>query len=375
MNHIDKKALTIIAGPDLVGGTPTKVLQLAQYSSFEHHVFFISDGIQVEKFDEQFAAFAKHAVCYDGRSCHYSYFKLLCVLNKVVCEQKIDIIHTYFVCESILGFLLKLLHPRVKLVISLVSAVKTKSFLRKILLSVALRMANGVIYISKAVWVMREQEFPQLKHRNGRIIYNGVKPKAKTGRLSEAQICPGKDFKIAYVGGFIEIKNHTVLVEAMRIVRDRYHINDIGCILIGGHGPYEATIRELVQKYDLQDMVQVFGPSNEVGDVLEASQIYAHPCVLEGFGIAVAEGMLAGLPVLLANACALPELITDGVEGRLLPPHDPEAWANAILDLYNNPEKRVQMGKASKACAEERFSIKGFVENHDRFYQDILAQK
>ena len=172
----------------------------------------------------------------------------------------------------------------------------------------------------------------------------------------------------------IEIKNHTVLIEAMRILRDRFHINHIGCIFIGGHGPYEATIHKLVQQYDLQDIIQVFGPSNEVGDILAASQIYAHPCTLEGFGIAVVEGMFAGLPVLLADACALPELITDGIEGWLLPPHDPEAWANAIWDMYKNPSKRIQMGEAGKIHAEKRFSINNFIENHDRFYQDILTR-
>jgi phosphatidylinositol alpha-1,6-mannosyltransferase len=76
---------------------------------------------------------------------------------------------------------------------------------------------------------------------------------------------------------------------------------------------------------------------------------------VEGFGLVAAEAMLAGLPVVATAVDAVPEVVRDGVGGRLVPPEDPAALADAILSLLSDPDARRRLGEGARAEAEARF--------------------
>jgi glycosyltransferase involved in cell wall biosynthesis len=101
-----------------------------------------------------------------------------------------------------------------------------------------------------------------------------------------------------------------------------------------------------------------------------AADIFVFPTRWDTFGIAVIEAMASGLPVVASNLNAVPEMVSDGISGLLVPPNDAAALATAIEGLGRDPERRHQMGLEGRRIAEQKFDV---VANANRVL-DVLKQ-
>ncbi|MEM3290664.1 MAG: glycosyltransferase family 1 protein [Candidatus Micrarchaeaceae archaeon] len=106
-------------------------------------------------------------------------------------------------------------------------------------------------------------------------------------------------------------------------------------IRIGRNFSSLKTIKDL----KLENRVYLFEnlDSNKLGDIYRSSDFFVFPSLFEGFGIPVAEAMAVGLPVIVSNRTALPEVVGDA--GLIFDPYDIEGMKNAILELSKNEEK------------------------------------
>ncbi|MBP1683737.1 MAG: glycosyltransferase [Ignavibacteriaceae bacterium] len=100
--------------------------------------------------------------------------------------------------------------------------------------------------------------------------------------------------------------------------------------------------------------------------------VFVLPSLYEGFGIVLLEAMAAGIPVVATNVDGIKEVVIDGDCGILIPPKNPEAIADAVLNIIENPqlaEKLVDAGlKRSKL-----FDIREHVMKLDNFYANLLG--
>jgi glycosyltransferase involved in cell wall biosynthesis len=96
------------------------------------------------------------------------------------------------------------------------------------------------------------------------------------------------------------------------------------------------------------------------------------PCEREGFGLAAAEAMAHGRPVVAAAGGALLELVSDGETGLLVPPRDAPALREAVKRLLGDPELRKRLGRAAHARARERFSWDAVTERTLETYTRAL---
>ena len=102
-------------------------------------------------------------------------------------------------------------------------------------------------------------------------------------------------------------------------------------LLVLGEGPERSNLEALALELGVADRVLMPGRVGDVAALYRRCNVVVHPARWEGFGLAMLEGMLAGRPVVAANAGSAPELVADGMTGLLFPPDDAEALARDVV--------------------------------------------
>ena len=99
------------------------------------------------------------------------------------------------------------------------------------------------------------------------------------------------------------------------------------------------------------------------------------PSLNEALSNVLLESMAAGAPVVATRVGGTPEALEDGVNGRLVPPGEPAALANAICELLADPELAARLGGAARRSIDERFSIARMVASTEQLYRSLLERR
>ena len=134
-------------------------------------------------------------------------------------------------------------------------------------------------------------------------------------------------------------------------------------LIIAGKGPAEEQARQLAGD---APRIHWLGYRADVPSLLRALHIAVVPSHWEGFGLSALEAMIAGLPVVAANASSLPEIVADGVSGLLVEPENPGALAEAMVRLAEDGSLRAQMGAAGRQRALAEFSEDRMIEGFEK---------
>jgi alpha-1,3-rhamnosyl/mannosyltransferase len=148
-------------------------------------------------------------------------------------------------------------------------------------------------------------------------------------------------------------KNHEVLVRALPAVLA--HRPDATVVFTGRPGPQDAVLADLARHLGVEHAIRRLGriPRDDLDALYRAATALVFPSTHEGFGLPLLEAMVNRCPVLAANTSALPEVVEG--HGLLLHPHDPAAWADAIVDLFHAPARQQALAHAS-ALGAQRFT-------------------
>lgn len=181
---------------------------------------------------------------------------------------------------------------------------------------------------------------------------------------------------IAVVGRIAEWKGQHIFIRAAREVL-RQHPNAqfwiVGAPLFGEH-EYERSLHQQVNSLGLQDSVHFLGFRNDISDILSKVTVVVHSsCLGEPFGRVVIEGMAASKPVVATNGGALPEIITDGQTGKLVPMNDPGAMAEAITYLLSDPIEAETIGRNGRQMVLDCFTLSQTARGVEKVYDLVLA--
>jgi glycosyltransferase involved in cell wall biosynthesis len=144
-------------------------------------------------------------------------------------------------------------------------------------------------------------------------------------------------------------------------------------LVIAGDGPERAYLASLIQARRLGDRVQLLGSCLEVPELLAALDVFALPSTSESFGIAVAESLLVGTPVVATDVGGIPEVTGGGRYARLVSPGDPTALAQGIQWMIDHPEQAQAQARQGRAFVHRAFSLEVVVEQQHATYDRLLA--
>ena len=100
--------------------------------------------------------------------------------------------------------------------------------------------------------------------------------------------------------------------------------------------------------------------------------LFVHPALAEGLGVATLKAAAAGVPVIGFAAGGLVEAVEDGVTGILTPPEDVAELQDAIATLMDEDETRERMGRAGRERMQKAFSIDTMADRHVALYEKVL---
>ncbi|MGQ0384059.1 MAG: TIGR03088 family PEP-CTERM/XrtA system glycosyltransferase [Gammaproteobacteria bacterium] len=143
-------------------------------------------------------------------------------------------------------------------------------------------------------------------------------------------------------------------------------------LMVAGDGPLRAKALALLLGDKAAAAVSMPGARNDVPDWLRALDIFALGSQREGISNTVLEAMATGLPVVATATGGNLELVAAGVNGRLVPPGDTNALAQAIVGYAEDAQLRREHGRASRARAESEYSLARMLKDYWLLYRSAV---
>ena len=149
--------------------------------------------------------------------------------------------------------------------------------------------------------------------------------------------------------------------------------SDVHFVVVGD-GPLRDEVEAEIAARNLEGTIRLTGLRRDVPDLMHSFDIFALSSLWEGLPRVLPQAMAAGLPIVATAVDGNAEAVTDGVNGFLTPPANPEAFAGALLRLLDHPELARKFGEAGLEMVGE-FGARKMVRDIEALYQELLAQR
>ncbi len=161
-----------------------------------------------------------------------------------------------------------------------------------------------------------------------------------------------------YLGQKRGIKGHEDLIDAFKIclMKDK----NLRCIIVGGAWNHATEYEESIQRYarrQCNDKVIFLGTRSDISDLYADFDVAVHPSHSENVGGA-GESCFLGVPTIATQVGGFPDVVHDGVTGWLVPPKNPQALAEAIMEALSNRDEAQKRAKAGQQLATQLFDVR-----------------
>lgn len=174
---------------------------------------------------------------------------------------------------------------------------------------------------------------------------------------------------LIYMARFWPEKAHTNLLHGFEILHRKHPEVRLW---LPGLGPELENTQALCEEKGLGDRVNFLGFHDNPDALLRMADIQVHPSDNEGVALAICAGMNAGLPIVASRVGGLPEILKDGENAILIPPQSPQAFAEAVSELIENPEKAARLGREAKRFIEQDYSLEAATAKVEAVYARLV---
>src|SRR5688572_22197516 len=181
------------------------------------------------------------------------------------------------------------------------------------------------------------------------------------GAPGEKLICHVSNFRpVKRIMDVLEIFEKTVAVVKSRLI-------------MIGDGPDRSRAEAWCRQHRIHDRVFFLGNVPNLEEILGACDLFLLPSETESFGMAALEAMASEVPVIASRAGGLPEVVSDGESGYLLPVGDVEAMAGRAIEILSDAAIQKQMGKRARAVAVQEFDESWIVPRYRALYERVIG--
>lgn len=357
--------LHVIESLDGHGGTPRKLLSLAK-------------SVDRQQARLVFLHFKPSALADDfvklGWEVHdidtHSLFALTWAIQRIAKSCKADVICTHFTRALIAGFMAGKLSA-IPVIHNEHSSAHYRRGVGRALSRMILPSVNLIICNSYHTQQSIQACYPRTVKKLA-TIHNPVQeriPVRTRQDMRAALNVTNDEILVLHVGGMIPERDQLTLIQAFHDLKHTYPQIRLAMI---GDGPIRLDLESHVKIEGLEDFVRFLGYCDEIGDYLQAADIYVNPTLDEGFGIAVVEAMLSSIPVVLSDCGAHPELVVHGETGLLYEGGNPTALALQLRSLIESPSLCRRLGDAGRIRALNHFFPHTYATHYLRSVEAIV---
>ena len=316
-----------------------------------------------------------------GSMARLHYVRGLLRLRRLLRERDVAILHTHLFDPSVVGMVAGLLAGTpLRVVTRHYSDYHTRIHKRwhVELDRLCTRLSHRVIAVSRhtAEHLVRVEHAPSAKVR---VVLNGIDfDRAKVSdpeapiRLRR-EFAPSGEHLLLIAARLHPEKGYEYLFRAIPVLRAR--LQQPLRLLVAGDGPMRLAYEAMVRDLGYGEVVRFLGFRADVSDLMAAADVFVLPSVAEAFGLALAEALHLGVPVVATRVGGIPEIVDDDVDGLLVPPADSDALAAALARILSDEPLSRRLAGAGREKVRARFDFKDMVAGYEAVYRESLSER
>jgi N-acetyl-alpha-D-glucosaminyl L-malate synthase BshA len=199
-------------------------------------------------------------------------------------------------------------------------------------------------------------------------VYTPLSEEARS--KGRAQFAEAGEKILLHLSNFRPVKRAVDVVEVFaRVAREVP-----SRLLMVGDGPDRSQAEWLARRLGIQDRIHFLGKQAGVSELLPLADLMIMPSELESFGLAALESMACRVPAIATAVGGVPELIEDGVDGRLFAVGDVEGMARGCIELLTDGAKYQAMACEARKTAQKRYCASHIIPQYVAFYERVLER-
>lgn len=246
---------------------------------------------------------------------------------------------------------------------------KLKNFLMAKFINYLYNHSKRIIFVSYGSLNDFKTIFKKIDYNKAIVIYNPIV--YDNINILKQEDVGIKEKYILSVGRLTKQKGYEYLLKAFKLV---YEQNENIRLIILGQGEDKEKLIEYCKELNIHDVVYFLGFQENPYKYMANSEVFVLSSLWEGFGNVLVEAMACGVPVISTNCPSGPsEIIFDKINGILVPPKNPIALADAIINILNNKEYATSLAKKGLERAQD-FHVKKIIKEYERLFIEVFQE-
>lgn len=368
--------LQIISGGE-TGGSKKHLLSLVENVDKEKHKCIIICFIKGRLYEEAIDLGLDIRLVEQNRRFDLSIVSIIADICK---KEKISIINCHGGRANFIGYFLKRKYPA-KYFTTVHSDYRDdyrgnryKTFVYSTINSIVMKTFDYYITVS--------QDFKDMLIQRGYsedkifIVYNGIDfdvtmaPMYRDDIIEKYKL-PEASHYVSIIARFHPVKGHKLFLDACKKVLESFR--DV-CFIMVGDGDIKKDLVNYIKELDIEEHISLVG-WQKPEEFIFLSDFTVMTSYTESFPLAILESTLQKKTVISTEVGGIPMLIENEVNGYLVKPGESNELAERMLELLNNPDRAVDMGKRIYSKASENYSVKNLVDSYINAYTKVTSEE